>query len=36
MLVKFCGPTCSGCGVRWKVGGNVDIEFLGAFFVAFL
>ena len=32
MLTKFCERICSGCGVRWKVDGNVVIEFRGAFF----
>ena len=36
MLTKFCEPTCSGCGVGWKVDGNVVIAFWGAFFNSFL
>ena len=36
MLTKFCEPMCSGCGVRWKVGGNVVVVFLGVFFNGFL
>ena len=36
MLTKFCEPTCSGCGVGWKVDRNVVIEFWGAFFNSFL
>ena len=35
-LTKFHEPTCSGCVVRWKVDGNVVIEFWGAFFKGFL
>ena len=32
MLTKFWERMCSGCGVRWKVGGNVVIEFFGCIF----
>ena len=35
MLTKFREHALSHCGVMWKMGGNVDIEFLGVFLLLF-